>query len=279
MITPEFAKALVAVSKEMRHPKFDRVNNAFRQGGEPSKYASLGSLLDTVRPIYAKHGIAVLQGFGASDGLLQVETSLVHESGESIIDVARVPLPQNPQHAMAMATYFRRAQLSALAGVVGDDDDDGNTAADPVANAAAHRELRRSQLLEQGEGRARDIPDTELAERVEAVRRRQGVETAITGERKPSGRKPSGDLVTIVGTVAKVYENALPKGGFVYKIQLEDGPKLTGWGDLPGVAMIAQGKCYEFRCTLKEGKYGPEHTIKDFSEAAAANGTGEDIPF
>ena len=258
-ITPEFAKALVAVAKEMRHPKFDRVNNAFRQGGEPSKYASLGSLLDTVRPIYAKHGIAVLQGFGASDGLLQVETSLVHESGESIIDVARVPLPPNPQHAMAMATYFRRAQLSAVAGVVGDDDDDGNTAAEPVAK--------------------REIPDAELAERVEAVRRRQGVESAITGEKKPTGRKPSGDLVSIVGTVAKVYENALPKGGFVYKIQLEDGPKLTGWGDLPGVAMIVEGKTYEFRCALKDGKYGPEHTIKDFAEAAAPHGTGEDIPF
>jgi hypothetical protein len=274
MITSEFAKALVAVAKEMRHPKFDRVNNAFRQGGEPSKYASLGSLLDTVRPIYAKHGIAVLQGFNASDGMLEVETTLVHESGELMADLAKVPLPPNPQHAMAMATYVRRAQLSAMAGVVGDDDDDGNTAAEPVAK--------------------REIPDAELAERVEAVRRRQGVESAITGQKKrvtvsevlsdpellkPSGRKPSGDLVTIVGTVAKVYENALPKGGFVYKIQLEDGPKLTGWGDLPGVAMIVEGKTYEFRCALKDGKYGPEHTIKDFAEAAAPHGTGEDIPF
>lgn len=253
MITPEFAKALVAVSKEMKHPKFDRTNNAFRQGGEPSKYASLGSLLDAVRPIYAKHGIAVMQGFSASAGELWIETALIHESGEQVVDVAKVALPANPQHAMAMATYYRRAQLSAMAGVVGDDDDDGNTAAEPVAK--------------------REIPDTELAERVEAVRRKQGVEAAISGKKKPSG-----DLVSIVGTVAKVYENALPKGGFVYKIQLEDGPKLTGWGDLEGVTLIAPGLTYEFRCTLKDGKFGPEHTIKDFHEVAAAAG-GDEIPF
>jgi len=43
--------------------------------------------------------------------------------------------------------------------------------------------------------------------------------------------------------------------------------------------MIVEGKTYEFRCALKDGKYGPEHTIKDFAEAAAPHGTGEDIPF
>lgn len=252
----DFSKALVAAAREMKHPKFDRVNAAFRQGGQPSRYASLGALLDAVRPVYAKHGIAVVQSFGGSDGILRVTTELVHESGNLRTDSVSVPMPQNPQQAMALATYFRRAQLSAIAGVVGDDDDDGNTAA------------------EEPQAPRREIPDAELAERVEAVRRRQGVEAAISGKKKPSG-----DLVSITGVVSKVYENPLPKGGFVYKVQLEDGPKLTAWDNLEGVTLIAVGKQYEFRCTVKDGKYGVEHTVKDFHEVAAPQGVGEDIPF
>lgn len=256
MISNEFAAALVAASAEMKHPKFDRENSAFRQGGKVSRYASLTAVLDAVRPVFAKHKIAVMQGIRTEEGQLSITTTLIHASGAVITDAVTVPIPSNPQHAIALSTYYRRAQLSAVAGVAGEEDDDGNTAAE--APQAPRRE----------------IPDAELAERVEAVRRRQGVEAAISGKKKPSG-----DLVSITGVVSKVYENPLPKGGFVYKVQLEDGPKLTAWDNLEGVTLIAVGKQYEFRCTVKDGKYGVEHTVKDFHEVAAPNGVGEDIPF
>jgi hypothetical protein len=140
--------------------------------------------------------------------------------------------------------------------VVGEADDDGNAAATPAT---------RPELSAQ-----------ELETRVEAVRQRQGIERALAG--KTPRPKPAGDEIS--GTVSKIYENPLPKGGYVLKIVLEDTDmKLTAWEEVQGRELIAVGKAYRFQGVQKIGKYGPEFTIKDFHEAAATEAAGEDIPF
>ena len=71
-ILPRFAKALAAMSS----PKANKTNPAFR-----SKYASLDAILDHVRPILAKHDLALYQSLYAVEGRVGVSTFVVGPEG------------------------------------------------------------------------------------------------------------------------------------------------------------------------------------------------------
>jgi hypothetical protein len=120
----ELATALAAAQCEMQNPRFDKTNPGFR-----SKYASLAAVRDAVIPILARHGIAVVQNLTTTDGGICCTTMLLHKSGQSLI--SSLPMPAAKQDAQGLgsaATYARRYGLMAMAGVVGDEDDDGNAA-------------------------------------------------------------------------------------------------------------------------------------------------------
>ena len=252
--------AWVAALSEMQNPAFDAVNDAFKKDGKGAGYVTLAALTSAIRPILAKHGLAAIQRVGGEIGTLELTTEIVHTSG-TVVGVSEIayPAPENPQKLAALVTYLRRTSLAALVGVVGEADDDGNAAATPTTRP--------------------ELTDQELERRVEAVRAKQGVERALAGKTpRPAKTSPSGTQIT--GTVEKVYENPLPKGGFVHKIKLEDTDmKLTAWDDLEGRDLIAVGKTYTFYGIQKDGKYGPEFTVRDFEETAPAPAVGEDIPF
>lgn len=125
------AASLVAAQADMKAVAKDSVNPAFR-----SKFASLDNIVETVRPILAKHGLAVVQGAsnpitdeaGALCGFA-VETMLVHKSGEWLQNTALMPLSKvDPQGSGSAMTYGRRYSLSALLALATDEDDDANTA-------------------------------------------------------------------------------------------------------------------------------------------------------
>ena len=129
----ELATALAAAQAEMQNPRFDKTNPGFR-----SKYASLAAVRDAVIPVLARHGIAVIQNLTTTDGGIACTTMLLHKSGQSLLST--LPMPSAKQDAQGLgsaATYARRYSLMAMAGVVGDDDDDGNAAVAPPHPAMA----------------------------------------------------------------------------------------------------------------------------------------------
>ena len=257
-MSSSIAKALVSATKSVKSPTFDKSNAHFAG----YRYASLAAHIEAVKPGLAAHGISVVQKIAsAEDGRLSISTALVHESGEREECSITLPMPGRAQEIMSLCTYMRRAQLAALVCVAGDDDDDANTAS-PKPEPKPVAKPERS--------------DAELSEQLETIRRRHGVEAAMSGKRKPRA-----DLVSIVGTVSAVYEKPT-KTGVIYKIKLEDGPDLKAWPDLKGVGFISIGHRYEFKCEVKESAYGVENTIREF-EVAAPSGSvgeaGEEIPF
>lgn len=143
------AKALVAAQADIKTLSYDSENPHFH-----SKFVSLTKILETVRPILAKHGLALVQGgshawepsmaTGSMPNLtmLDVETILVHECGEWIASTVSVPLAKlDPQGAGAAVTYGRRYSVSALLALATDEDDDGKLASVwvPAATVAAVR--------------------------------------------------------------------------------------------------------------------------------------------
>lgn len=136
----EISAALAKAQAEMTNPAFDAQNPHFR-----NRYASLAAVRNAVVPVLAKHGIACLQDIKSVDAGVACETLLTHSSGQQmrfgplVLPVAK----QDAQGFGSAATYARRYQLMAVAGVVGDADDDAEAA---VGRAASTEKVSAEQV-------------------------------------------------------------------------------------------------------------------------------------
>ena len=94
-----------------------------------SKYADLGEVVKAVKEPFAANGLSYVQ-FPINDGdRIGVETILMHDSGEWLMNSFTVKATkQDAQGAGSVITYCRRYGLQAVAGIPSEDDD-GNGAA------------------------------------------------------------------------------------------------------------------------------------------------------
>ena len=120
----ELAKALAAAQGEI--PAAEK--NA---KGNRSRYADLAAVWGVLRDGLSKHELAVVQTLCDEPpvGSIGVETTLIHASGQWISSTCILPIGNKDAQGYGSAiTYARRYSLSALVGVVADDDDDGEGA-------------------------------------------------------------------------------------------------------------------------------------------------------
>jgi len=103
-------------------------NNPFHK----SKYASLSAHLSVIKPIFAKHGLAILQMPSSSTSVFADEhmgvglkTIIIHTNGTKIESTCLIPVEKGStgQQAGALISYLRRYALASVAGVATDDDD------------------------------------------------------------------------------------------------------------------------------------------------------------
>lgn len=98
-----------------------------------NQYADLAGVCALIKPILARHGLAVIQSPGTLVGEhLEITASIIHESGDGTDHTMLVPIgPKPTAQALGSAiTYGRRYQLKALFGLA-DVDDDGTAASTP----------------------------------------------------------------------------------------------------------------------------------------------------
>lgn len=135
----ELIAALSKAQGEMSSATKDSVNSFYN-----SKYADISKVWAACRKVLSTHGLAVVQTMATIDGQQGLMTTLAHSSGQwmrsFIVINIRVPNPPekdkygkdrkfNEVHALGSAmTYFRRYALSAIVGIVTEEDDDGNSA-------------------------------------------------------------------------------------------------------------------------------------------------------
>lgn len=128
-----FASAFIKLQAAIKPAIKDATNPAFR-----SKYADLGAVWEAVREPLATNGFGVIQAPQFEGETMFLETILLHESGEKM--TSRYPLKpakQDPQGFGSAITYAKRYALSAMLGVVADEDDDGNAASNVVQRQSA----------------------------------------------------------------------------------------------------------------------------------------------
>jgi hypothetical protein len=103
------------------------LENANKNANNPhfkSRYADLAELLNTVRPVLSKHGLAVIQMPSFDSGVASVETLLTHSSGEYVSSTCSAPVTkQDAQGVGSAITYLRRYSLAAFCGIAQEDDD------------------------------------------------------------------------------------------------------------------------------------------------------------
>ncbi len=121
----KLAEALVSVQSKLKPLRRNAENPFFK-----SSYTDLAALSETILPLLAAAGIALVQGGDGST----LDTILLHTSGEWIRTSLPMPSESNPQKLGSSITYFRRYALAAIVGAVSEgEDDDGNAASHPPA--------------------------------------------------------------------------------------------------------------------------------------------------
>ncbi len=127
---PAYAAMVAAFGELQNPPKTSKVN-----AGQKSYYfAPLPEILDAVRPILLKHGLAIRFQTTPDAGNVLVSCEVIHKSGVVVAQASlHSPGGANMQTVGSGLTYARRYTLTAALGIAADDDDDGEATTRPVA--------------------------------------------------------------------------------------------------------------------------------------------------
>lgn len=115
--------ALAKAQSAMKAAPFDRTNPHFK-----NKYATLASVIDTVRKPLADNGLSYTQTTEIREKGFVLVTTLRHSSGQWVASEYPLPIAAKPQELGSALTYARRYSLSAIACIAADDDDDAEGA-------------------------------------------------------------------------------------------------------------------------------------------------------
>jgi hypothetical protein len=137
-----------AVSQEQSNPYFDLItalssmenvgaNRVLATNSFKSRYVSLDSLLDAVKPVLQANNLALVQVLETEEGKVGVSTSLLHTSGH-LFAFGKLMVKADgltAQQVGGAITYIRRQSIQTACGISVDLDDDGHQASAPKPQA------------------------------------------------------------------------------------------------------------------------------------------------
>lgn len=151
----ELCAALVVAQAELQTVTKDAKNPYFK-----SNYATLEAVTETIRPVYAKYGLAIVQfPVSGDNGNYGLETRIVHKSGEWMSATAFMrPVKDDPQGVGSLITYLRRYAAQAVA-FLASADDDGNAASNnapklenaPTKKVEVDKDAHKAALVKIGD--------------------------------------------------------------------------------------------------------------------------------
>ena len=119
------------------------VENATKASMNPhfkNRYADLAEVLNTVRPVFARHGLAIIQSVSSDQQLVTVATTIAHKEGGYVTSSLSCASPTSKvQDLGSIVTYLRRYSVAAMTSISQEDDD---------GNAASHRPAKASTELQ-----------------------------------------------------------------------------------------------------------------------------------
>jgi hypothetical protein len=132
------------------------IDDASKASANPffkSKYADLAAVRAVIREPLAVCDLAIIQAPRVVDGGAEVETFIMHKSGEFMSETLFMPAGKSDAHGYASAiTYARRIGIMSLL-CLASYDDDGNTAVESV-KATAPKKAASKDVLAAGSAAA-----------------------------------------------------------------------------------------------------------------------------
>lgn len=151
----KLAKALIEVQRELA-PATKDATNLFTK----SRYATLNSVMESCRDVLLSHGIWLTQlpvpaPVELGPGHIGLLTKLTHAaSGQWQSSLAVIPLPKvDPQGMGSAITYARRYALTAMLGMVTEDDDGESAKIPPKIAERSKSPVSRCQTKKHAQDR------------------------------------------------------------------------------------------------------------------------------
>ena len=155
----ELFAAMAMAQGEMVNPIKDRKADVKSEKGSYSyAYADLSTIMDVVRPVLSKHGLAIIQFptvvHRPGSDFVVVTTLLTHKSGEFMSSDLEFKLADfKPQTLGGIISYLRRYAVAPLVGIQAEIDDDANRAQQaagrPPMRTMANQPPRSPQPVQQ----------------------------------------------------------------------------------------------------------------------------------
>lgn len=175
----ESIKALAAALSKAQgeFPSVKKTKTA-KVGTYSYHYADLADVLAAVVPILSKHEFALVQlpQWDRDKLALELETSLLHSSGEWLCGYYPLPTAGKPQEMGSAITYARRYSVQSLLGISAEEDDDG--AAAQNAEEKPRRVHADARPVRPVEAKPSDVVSKEQADDVRKLIAESGVTKA-----------------------------------------------------------------------------------------------------
>lgn len=154
----EFAPAFLAAQMQMQGAKKDATNPHFNRA-----YSDFASVVDAVKGPLNDAGIAYLQLARTTDVGVEIETVLMHKSGEFYSETLLIPVQKRDAQAVGSAiSYGKRYGLQSICGIASEDDD-GNAASGPRSRQTS--DDRRHRDVQKPEQRVERLSDGNVMDR------------------------------------------------------------------------------------------------------------------
>ena len=188
----ELVAALHKAQGQIGVAVFDSENPHFK-----SQFASLNAVVAVLSGPFQAHGLSFTQCAEDLGERVVLTTTLFHISGQFIQSSMPLLLVKNDMQGLGSAiTYAKRYALQALAGVVSDEDDDGNKAASfTMTKEKAPPQAASKKEIKNHAPQAKDfkIPDGKFKGQMFSVVDKKELKTyidEILAAVSSSGRKP-----------------------------------------------------------------------------------------
>jgi hypothetical protein len=118
-----------------------------------TKYADLGSVIETSKSVLSKNELAFSQIVSTEEGnRVGITTILMHSSGQYISSFMSLPLDEKSGRSLAQSagsiiTYLRRYSLSAILGIHTEEDNDGEKKDKSQAGKPVEKEPTERQII------------------------------------------------------------------------------------------------------------------------------------
>lgn len=146
IMSPEIKDLFSALCKAqgaMKPVVFNKVNPYFK-----NKYADFTSCMESCREPLTSNGLAIMQYCETVGTQLMLVTMLVHVSGQWLKGFfPLIPVKMDSQSIGSAMTYAKRYSLSAMLGLVSEDDDDDAEAAQGRAQSAAKNQQMKPSVV------------------------------------------------------------------------------------------------------------------------------------